>query len=305
LEAVSARPAGDVDETSLSDFLERERLPPAFQQWIDDLYRPLAGAILARRGDTGVAIVVGLCGPQGSGKSTGARVLAHLLNSRGVRTAVLSLDDLYLTRAERAALASEVHPLLMTRGPPGTHDTALGARLLRDLAHRASTRTPSFDKASDDRAPPSRWPEVAGPSQIILFEGWCVGARPQADDALGAPINALEQSRDPGGVWRGYVNERLGGPYQDLFRPIDLQIMFRPPDFDIVLKWRLEQEHKLRDRAVAQGNPPASILTDEQVAGFIQHYERISRHMDAEMPSRADIVITLDDERRPIAVKTR
>jgi D-glycerate 3-kinase len=293
------RSAAHVDETSLSDFLVRERLPPEFRGWVDELYRPLADAILARRDASGATIVVGLCGPQGSGKSTGARVLAQLLNRRGVRSAVLSLDDLYLPRAKRAALARSVHPLLMTRGPPGTHDTDLGARLLGELAHRTSTRTPSFDKARDDRAPPSDWPDVAGPAEVILFEGWCVGARPQSDDALETPVNMLERSRDADGVWRRFVNGRLAGPYQDLFRRIRLQILFRPPQFDIVLKWRLEQEHKLRARAFADGDQHASILTDEQVGEFIQYYERLSRHIDAEMPHRADIVISLDQERRP------
>ena len=202
----------------------------------------------------------------------------------GVRSAVLSLDDLYLTREERSALARSVHPLLMTRGPPGTHDTGLGERLLWDLAHHTSTRTPCFDKAKDDRAPPSEWPEFMGPAEIILFEGWCVGARPQPDDALETPINRLEETRDANGVWRRFVNGRLAGDYQDLFARISLLIMFRPPDFNIIPKWRLEQKRKLRARAVARGDPPASILTDAQVHAFIQYYERLSRHIDAEIP---------------------
>ncbi len=298
-------PTALADEASLSRFLAREHLPANFREWVDNLYRPLADTILGLRAGTAGAIVVGLCGPQGSGKSTGARVLAHLLNSLGVRSAVLSLDDLYLTRADRAALARSVHPLLMTRGPPGTHETDLGASVLNDLAHQTTTRMPSFDKAADDRAPSAEWPDVAGPADVILFEGWCVGARPQPGEALETPVNALEETRDADGVWRRFVNARLAGPYQDLFRPIGLQIMFRPPSFDVVPKWRLEQEHKLRASAVANGGSTASILTDEQVRLFIQYYERLSRHIDAEMPARADVVISLDETRRPIDVKSR
>jgi D-glycerate 3-kinase len=293
------------DETPLARFVARESLPPEFQRQVDRFYRPLADAIVSRQGTVAGAVVVGLCGPQGSGKSTGAWVLAQLLNGRGVRTAVLSLDNLYLTRAERAALARTTHPLLMTRGPPGTHDTNLGHRLLRDLMRQASTQMPSFDKASDDRAPPSQWSAVAGPAEVILFEGWCVGARPQSPDALKKPINTLEETRDADGAWRRFVNDRLAGSYQHLFRSISLQILLRPPAIEVVRKWRLEQEHKLRARAALQGDPPASILTDDQVGDFIQHYERISRHIDAEMPSRADIVISLDDQRRPIEVTRR
>jgi D-glycerate 3-kinase len=300
--AAATRPA---DEASLSRFLAEERLPSAFGEWIDDLYRPLADAILARRREGSGAMVVGLCGPQGSGKSTGARVLAHLLDGMGARSAVLSLDDLYLTREERAGLARSVHPLLLTRGPPGTHDTRLGERLLRDLARLPSIRMPRFDKAIDDRAPVAGWPNAPGPADIILFEGWCVGARPQPGEALETPVNALEATRDAAGVWRRVVDERLAGSYQDLFRSIGLQIVFRPPGFDVVATWRLEQEHKLRAHAVANGDPTASLLTDAQVRGFIQYYERLARHIDAEMPARADIVITLDDERRPTDVAMR
>ncbi len=290
----------NANAASLARFVAREGLPTEIVQQVDGLYRPLADAILARRGQSAGALVVGLCGPQGSGKTTGARVLAHLLNAAGVRSALLSLDNLYLTRAERAALARSAHPLLMTRGPPGTHDTAMGQRLLRDLAHGTATLMPSFDKARDDRAPPSRWQAAAGPAEVIVFEGWCVGARPQSADHLKTPINTLEETRDADGVWRRFVNEQLAGPYQKLFGRIGMQIMFRPPDFSVVLGWRLEQEHKLRARALARDDPPASILSDEQVAEFIQYYERISRHIDAEMPNRADIVVSLDKERRPI-----
>src|SRR6185437_8649015 len=75
-------------------------------------------------------LVLGLCGAQGSGKSILARSLADRFASRGRRVAVLSLDDLYLTKAERSRLAQEVHPLLGTRGVPGTHDVALGLQIL-------------------------------------------------------------------------------------------------------------------------------------------------------------------------------
>jgi D-glycerate 3-kinase len=303
--SANVTPTDASGETSLHDLLARERLPPEFQQWVDDLYRPLADTIAARREAVGAAIVVGMCGPQGSGKSTGAGVLAHLLNGMGVRSAVLSLDDIYLTRAQRGALARSVHPLLMTRGPPGTHDTDLGASLLRDLGQQTATRKPYFDKATDDRAPSSAWPVVAGPADVILFEGWCVGARAQPGEALATPINMLEKMRDADGVWRRFVNGRLAGPYQELFGKIDLQIMFRAPDFDVVLKWRLEQEHKLLARATEQGDPPGSILTDQQVCEFIQYYERLSRHIDAEMPGRAGIVISLDEKRRPISIEVR
>lgn len=114
--------------------------------------------------------------PRGSGKSTAAALLADFLALLGLRTAILSIDDLYLTRSARGRLAREVHPLLVTRGVPGTHDLDLGVRTIDALcALRSGQRLPlpCFDKSTDDRLPPLRWPAIEGPVDIILFEGWC------------------------------------------------------------------------------------------------------------------------------------
>jgi len=126
---------------------------------------------------------------------------------------------------------------------------------------------------------------------VILFEGWCVGARPQPEAALLRPVNPLERTRDPDGTWRRYVNAALAGPYQSLFGPIGYQALLRSPSFDAVFGWRLEQEHKLREREPDAGQ------SDAQIAVFIQHYERLTRWIDAEMPERADAVAQLGADR--------
>ncbi len=256
------------------------------------LYAPIADQLIARGCARG-GFVLGLCGPQGSGKSTGAAVLAGLLADRGVRAAILALDDLYRPKAERQALAAQVHPLLATRGPPGTHDVALGLRLLDALAHTGPIAMPRFDKAADDRAPPETWPVFEGPADVILFEGWCVGARPQAPEDLMRPVNALEVERDPDGVWRTYVNAALAGPYQALFGRLDALMLLVPPSFDRVLAWRIQQEQALR----AMLGDPGAGQSDVELAVFVQHYERLTRHIVAEAPVRADILVRLDAER--------
>jgi D-glycerate 3-kinase len=280
-------------------YLRDERLPGDYRQFVDTALRPIAEGIAAidRRG---APLMVGLTGPQGSGKSAAAGALALLLQDRGLRTAILSLDDLYLTLAERRKLAADVHPLFVTRGVPGTHDVALGLSVIERLGRAGETAVPRFDKARDDRRDPADWDLVAGPVDVILFEGWCVGARPQPDEALAAPINELERTRDPDGVWRRDVNAALAGAYQDLFGQIGFQVLLQAPSFDAVLGWRLEQEHKLRDR-----EGPTAGQSDAEIAVFIQHYERLTRWIADEMPPRADAVVQVGGNREVLAVDLR
>jgi D-glycerate 3-kinase len=246
--------------------------------------------------------VVGICGAQGCGKSTAAAALAANLARSGYRTATLSLDDLYLSRAERQALGRTVHPLLATRGVPGTHDTRLGNAVFESLGRPEQTDIPRFDKASDQPLPRAQWDRFAGPADIVLFEGWCVGARPQSRGALGTPVNRLEAEEDADGRWRSYVNDSLNCGYRELFQRIDYQVLLAAPSFDIVKHWRCEQEETLRAGLNAAGLSTDGLMDAGQIARFVQHYERLTRHILAEMPGRADLVIRLDEGRRPVEV---
>ena len=278
----------------LTGFLEAKRLPASYAQTIEAVALPLAQQIAARAEQAG-GLVVGVCGAQASGKSTLTAVVKRLLEMRGLKVALFSLDDIYLTRAERQALAAEVHPLLATRGVPGTHDVAWGEVLLEDLRKPGRTLLPAFDKASDDRKPGVPF---EGPADVVLFEGWCVGAAPEAPAALVQPINDLERDFDPGGVWRTYANTALAGPYRDLFSKIDMLLLLQAPGFDVVLDWRVEQERKLRERLAREGGDASRVMSDDQVEAFIRHYERLTRWILEEMPRRADIVVRLDKQRR-------
>ena len=271
---------------------------------IDDLSSQLAERIAAKA-KTSPCLMVGLCGSQGSGKSTLALNLKTLLEQRGVTVAVISIDDLYLTRDERDSLSKCVHPLLQTRGVPGTHDIALGLSVLRALREPGVVAIPSFDKSRDDRHPPAKWPMVHAPVQVILLEGWCVGAAPQEDALLSTPVNPLERDRDADGTWRRHVNNSLAGEYQRPFAEIDLLVLLKAPDFDVVYEWRLEQEHKLRQQVMLEGGDLSRVMNDHEVKQFISHYERLTRHILTEMPSRADVVVHLDSTRRPLSISFR
>ena len=264
---------------------------------IADFYVPMA-AWVAEHAEDGM-LVLGLNGAQGTGKSTLARLLKQLLERiYGMRVAIISLDDLYLTAEERMRRAETIHPLLATRWVPGTHDVDLGIRTIRALRDGKPLALPRFDKASDDRLPVSQWPRWEGRCDVVIFEGWCVGARPQRGDELEAPINGLERLEDPTGDWRWYVNRELGGRYQALFAEIDLLVMLRPESFDHVYAWREEQEARLRE--TSQG---PEVMTPTAVRRFVMHFERLTRFMWEEMPGRADAVVDLGDDHAPAHVE--
>lgn len=236
-------------------------------------------------------LILGLCGSQGSGKSTLAEALKAALEAEGRRVAVLSLDDLYLGRAARARLARAAHPLFATRGVPGTHDVARGIALL-DAIHTGEPVTlPRFDKARDEPAP--QGDAVPADLDLLIFEGWCVGARPQGAGALAVPVNAVEREEDPEGAWRGHVNAALAGSYADLFSRIDRLVLLAAPGFEVVRGWRGQQEDALR----ARETEGTQVMDEAALDRFVQHYERLTRHILAEMPQRADLVLRLAPDR--------
>lgn len=275
-------------------------LPPDYLDIVERYWRPLALRIADAHAALARPIIVGVNGAQGSGKSTLCDFLARsLLPELGLRAATLSLDDLYLSRAARARLARDVHPLFATRGVPGTHDVALGATIVDHIksGKPGEICLPRFDKRSDDSVPVDAWPRLALPVDVLLFEGWCVGARPQHDDALTVPINQLEREEDSAGIWRRHVNAALAGAYQALFARIDQLVMLQPPSFEAVVANRALQERKL-----AASGAGARIMDPAALHRFVRHYERLTRHMFAEMPARVDVHLRLDDDQRPIAM---
>jgi len=239
--------------------------------------------------------VIAVVGAQGSGKTTLARAAAEEFG--GVQ---ISLDDVYLTRARREAMAEEIHPLFLTRGPPGTHDLRMLSRLIKTLGTARPDDTvliPEFDKREDDRRPHRDWRIVFGRPRAILVDGWCLGAVPQDEADLIAPVNALERERDPDGTWRRAVNSYLAGSYADFVGRCDAVLFLKAPAFDVVLDWRCQQEADLLE--VAPTKLPA--VERERLAGFIQYFERITRHM-LDGGVHADVEVQLDRNRLPASL---
>lgn len=276
-------------------------LPPETVASLLPFYLPLAAHIAARRGDKGAPLTVGIQGPQGAGKSTLVSLLQCVLHDvAGLSVACLSIDDIYLTRLERRELAARVHPLFITRGVPGTHDVALGVRVLSSLTQSGTTAIPRFDKGRDDRAPESTWPSVQGPCDVVLFEGLWIGLPPLDERTLAQPINALEAREDPHAVWRRHANHELTKRYPALFAPCELLVHLQVPDFACVKRWRGGAEHALRARLEAAGADTSRVMDEPALARFFEHYERFTAHAMAVLPRLADVVLRLDREHRVV-----
>lgn len=258
-------------------------------------YREIAG-LLASEWVANRPGFVGLAGGQGAGKSTLGRLIASACAESGMRVCVLSLDDFYLSLSDRRALAERVHPLLETRGPPGTHDLSRCREIilrLRDLGGDEELDLPIFDKGIDDRRGHRK---VRGSFDMVLLEGWCVGAPPESDARLESPINALERESDADGAWRRFVNRELSESYAATWQMLDYLIFLRVPNIEAVRRWRLQQEGERPEHQRME--PPA-------IDRFVQHFERTTLAMDRVLPSEADLTVELAEDHSVAAMRFR
>ena len=242
--------------------------------------------------------VLAISGVQGSGKSTLAAQVVARAQARGLNAAALSIDDVYLTRAQRQRLARQVHPLLITRGPPGTHDLPLAHTVLDAVAARRPLALPRFDKLADERLPEAQWAALAAPLDLLVFEGWFLGTPAQNDAELDSPLNALEREADPDGRWRRWCNQALARDYPALWQRCDRLWFLQPPAFSVVPRWRRQQEQNLQ-----AAQPGRHGMSRPQLERFVQYYERVSRQALRALPDRADHVVVLDGQRQVQAVR--
>jgi len=293
---------------SLSRIIEEMRLPISYAHTLETYLIPLAHNIANTH--NGTPMLLGMQGSQGSGKSTLSKFLCVLLSQEhGLNCVALSLDDFYLTRAQRETLAKTVHPLLLTRGVPGTHDTQLATDTIQSLLNWNETNSPiaipRFNKAIDDRYPASDWNHQHSKTDIVIFEGWCTGVAPQANIELEQAINDLEAKEDASGEWRRYVNTKLADEYQSLFNLIDRLVVLQAPSFECVYDWRWLQEQKLIEKLKdASEDQKARVLDEAGVRHFISHYERLTRHCLLCLPDQCNWQLNLNKEHEIIDLIT-
>ena len=268
---------------------------------LKNFFLPISKKIFEHKSKKNKTIIVGLTGGQGSGKSTISNILKIILKERfELDTVIFSIDDFYKTFHERKIMAKKVNPLFLTRGVPGTHDTKLLLRCLKQLKNftKKILYIPKFDKSIDDRCPKQRWQKITNKPDIVIFEGWCVAATPQKNKDLIVPINILEKEKDKKKVWRSRVNKELKTNYKKIFQLIDLKIFLKVPSFDYVFKWRLLQEKKLR--MTSKGK---KTMNEIQIKNFIMYYERLTKHMLKNLKGKSDFIINIDKKHQLKSMK--
>jgi D-glycerate 3-kinase len=245
--------------------------------------------------------IIGLAGGQGSGKSTISQLLKIILKTKfDLETVVFSIDDFYKTSQERKKMAKKINHLFLTRGVPGTHDSKLLHNCLKNLKKNyfKNLSIPKFDKSVDDRFSRKKWTKIFKKPNIIIFEGWCVGAKPQKNKDLIKPINKLEKLEDKNLIWRKKVNNELKNDYKKIFNLIDDLIFLQVPSFKYVYKWRLLQEKKLKKKSKGK-----KIMNKNEIQKFIMFYERITRNMIKTLGNQAKILINIDAKHRLKSIK--
>ena len=261
---------------------------------------------IAKKTNKKKPMIIGLAGGQGTGKTTITSILSLILKKYfKLNVFKISIDDFYKTRSEREKLSKKKHPLLMIRGVPGTHDYRIIYDFFKKIKNKKfiSLRLPKFDKSKDDRCHKKLWYKINSRPDVIILEGWCVGAKPQKNSQIVKPINSLEKTKDPDLVWRKYVNAELKTHYKNLFKKLNAIIYLRANNFRVLQKWRIKQEKILFLKSKNKKN--LRIMSRGDIINFMQTYQRITQNMFKDAPKYASIVIKLNSNHQINSIKFR
>ena len=274
-------------ETKTDKFKNKERMIKSF-------LIPLCFWI-SKKADKKRPYFVGLAGGQGTGKTTSSSLIKIILTKYfKLKVFKISIDDFYKTRKERIRLSKRVHSMLLTRGVPGTHDINMMLNFFKKAKSKKFKRLklPTFNKAIDDRFNKKRWYDLKEKPDVIIFEGWCVGAKAEKINTLNKTINLMEKNKDKKKIWRKYVNQQLKSKYKNLYSQLNCLIYLRAKNFNLLQKWRLKQERKLL--LSSKKNSKLKIMNKEDVLSFMQTYQRVTQNMFKNMPKYASIILNLN-----------
>ena len=251
-------------------------------------------------------LIIGLSGGQGTGKTTITSIISLILIKYfKLKVFKISIDDFYKTRKDRKKLSISKHPLLIIRGVPGTHDYRIIYKFFKKIKNKkfSKLRLPKFDKSKDDRCHKKLWYKINSRPDVIIFEGWCIGAKAQKKSQLTKSINSLEKTKDQNLVWRKYVNTQLKKNYNNLFKQLNEIIYLRANNFKILQKWRIKQEEKLWLKSKNKRN--LRIMNRDDIINFMQTYQRITQSMLKDAPKYASIVMKLNSNHQINSIKFR
>ena len=274
-------------ETKADKFKNKERMIKSF-------LIPLCFWI-SKKADKKRPYFVGLAGGQGTGKTTiSSLIKIILIKYFKLKVFRISIDDFYKTRKERLSLSNRIHPMLLTRGVPGTHDIKMMLNFFRKVKSKKfkKLKLPTFNKAIDDRFKKKHWYSLNDKPDVIIFEGWCVGAKSEKNNSLKRTINSMEKAKDQKQIWRKYVNQQLKSEYKNLYSQLNCLIYLKAKNFSLLQKWRLKQERKLWLNSKRKSN--LKIMNKEDVINFMQTYQRITQNMFRYMPKYASIILNLN-----------
>ncbi len=258
---------------------------------LEKLWLPTALELAEARQESDRTIIQGILGGQGTGKSTLCIILKLILNYLGFEVASLSIDDLYLTHAERQELKRQ-DPRLIWRGPPGTHDVDLGLKVIEQCLQedsQAEILMPRFDKSAWNGSGDRVFPEAITKPDILFFEGWFVGVQPVPEtyfDNPPAPIVTAEDIQ-----FAKDNNQRLQA-YLPLWDKLDRLIVLYPEDYRLSKQWRKEAEHKM----IASGKTG---MSDEEIDRFVEYFWQ-ALHPELfikPLTKTADLVVEIESDR--------
>ena len=154
----------------------------------------------------------------------------------------------------------------------------------------------NYHFSTDDRLNVRYWQQIRKKPDIIIFEGWCVGAKPQQYKELKEPLNILEKAEDTKLTWRKKVNNEMKTDYKKIYKLLDKKIYLKVPNFKYVLKWRLLQEKKLRLKSKKKA------MNNKQIRRFIMFYERITKNMAKDYKNN-DAIVFIDKSHKIKSIK--
>ncbi|MDJ0588477.1 MAG: glycerate kinase [Pleurocapsa sp. MO_226.B13] len=258
---------------------------------LEKLWLPTALELAEARQKSNRTIIQGILGGQGTGKSTLCIILKLILNYLGFEVASLSIDDLYLTHAERQELKRQ-NPRLIWRGPPGTHDVALGLKVIEQCLQEdseAEILMPRFDKSAWNGSGDRISPEAITKPDILLFEGWFVGVKPVPETCFDNPPAPIVTAEDI--QFAKDNNQRLQA-YLPLWEKLDRLIVLYPEDYRLSKQWRKEAEHKM----IASGKTG---MSDEEIDRFVEYFwQALHPELLIEpLTKTADLVVEIKSDR--------